>query len=146
MRTIIDLPEELHLQLLSIARDTSRTLSETAVELMRRGLGAGRPAKVSSSARTGLPVVRIGRPVTSEDVRSLEDVAVLDGLSDDERHQFWPDDVSYRLVALDGVVGHRQVTDAYLADLARRHHGRLATFDRGLAAVHADIADLVSLS
>ena len=28
---------------MSIARDTSRTLSETAADLMRRGLGQGRP-------------------------------------------------------------------------------------------------------
>ena len=28
-----------------------------------------------------------------------------------------------------GIVGHRQVTDAYLAQLARAHRVRLATFD-----------------
>jgi len=30
-----------------------------------------------------------------------------------------------------GVIGHRQVTDAYLAALARHHRGQLATFDPG---------------
>jgi predicted nucleic acid-binding protein len=40
-------------------------------------------------------------------------------------------------------MGHRQVTDAYLAELARLHSGRLATFDQGLAQSHADIADLI---
>jgi predicted nucleic acid-binding protein len=44
---------------------------------------------------------------------------------------------------MDGVIGHRQVTDAYLAQLARANHGRLATFDRGLAALHTDIAELI---
>jgi predicted nucleic acid-binding protein len=33
------------------------------------------------------------------------------------------------------VATHRQVTDAHLLALARRHGGRLATFDRGIAAL-----------
>ncbi len=40
-------------------------------------------------------------------------------------------------------MGHRQVTDAYLASLARAHSGRLATMDRGLAALHPDVTVLV---
>ncbi|GLY63497.1 hypothetical protein [Amycolatopsis taiwanensis] len=46
-------------------------------------------------------------------------------------------------MSLNGVLGHRQVTDAYLAQLARAHGGRLATFDPGLATLHTDIADLL---
>jgi predicted nucleic acid-binding protein len=41
------------------------------------------------------------------------------------------------------VIGHRQVTDAYLAHLARSRTGRLATFDRGLAEMRDDVTDLV---
>jgi predicted nucleic acid-binding protein len=41
------------------------------------------------------------------------------------------------------VIGHRQVTDAYLVALARHHDGRLATFDRGLAALHDDAVELL---
>ena len=33
------------------------------------------------------------------------------------------------------VVGHRQVTDAYLVSLAKHHGGRVVTFDRGLATL-----------
>lgn len=73
MRTTIDLPEDLHRQALSIARDTSRTLSEIVAELMRRGLGQGKPLQITQSPRTGLPVVSIGRVITTEDVRSLDD-------------------------------------------------------------------------
>jgi predicted nucleic acid-binding protein len=36
------------------------------------------------------------------------------------------------------VIGHRQVTDAYLVALARRHGGHVATLDAGLAALHGD--------
>jgi uncharacterized protein len=69
--------------------------------------------------------------------------AVLSKMASHPRHEFWPDDLSYREVSMTGVVGHRQVTDAYLAQLARRHDGRLATFDQGLAKLHPDVVDLV---
>jgi uncharacterized protein len=68
---------------------------------------------------------------------------VIGALSNNERHEFWPDGISYRDVLMTGVIGHRQVTDAYLAQLARTQSGRLATFDQGLAKLHSDIADVV---
>jgi uncharacterized protein len=69
--------------------------------------------------------------------------AVLAALADDDRHEFWADDVSYRDVPLTAVIGHRQVTDTYLAQVARRQGGRLITFDQGLAKAHPDVAELV---
>jgi predicted transcriptional regulator len=73
MRTTIDLPDDLHRLARAIARDTSRSLSATVADLMRRGLGEGREPEVARSERTGLPVVRLGKVVTSEDVRALDD-------------------------------------------------------------------------
>ncbi|GAA4550452.1 antitoxin [Amycolatopsis samaneae] len=73
MRTTVDLPADLHRQALSIARDTSRSLSEVVAELVRRGLGQGKPSEPSRSSKTGLPVVSLGKIITTEDVRSLED-------------------------------------------------------------------------
>lgn len=73
MRTTVDLPADLHAQLMAIARDTHRTLSDTVAMLMRRALGENQAAKLTRSAATGLPVVRLGRMITTEDVRSLED-------------------------------------------------------------------------
>jgi Arc/MetJ family transcription regulator len=73
MRTTVDLPDDLHARVMAIARDTHRTLSETVAFLMRRGLGESRTAELTHSAATGLPVVRLGRMITSEDVRALED-------------------------------------------------------------------------
>ena len=67
----------------------------------------------------------------------------LEGVTSDPRHSFWADDLDYQNVDLRAVVGHRQVTDAYLAALARTHGGRVATFDGGLAATHPDEATLV---
>ena len=73
MRTTIDLPDDLHKQALAIARDKSRTLSETVADLMRRGLSQGHAGEISRSAITGLPVVHLGTVVTTEDVRAMED-------------------------------------------------------------------------
>lgn len=73
-----------------------------------------------------------------------ESAALLASLEEDQRHEFWSDDLPFSAVRMAGVIGHRQVTDAYLAQLARDHGERLATFDRGLAALHADIATLVN--
>lgn len=84
-------------------------------------------------------LVREGRP-------AAEAVSVVAAVSADERHEFWPDDLSYRDVQMAGVVGHRQVTDAYLAALARARGARLATFDSGMAALHADVVELVPVS
>ena len=70
-------------------------------------------------------------------------LAVLGALTSHARHRFWPDDIGYGAVLTRGLQGHRQVTDAYLAALARHHHGRLVTFDRGLAALHGDVATLI---
>jgi hypothetical protein len=74
VRTTIDLPDDLHQQAVAIARDTSQSLSQTVAELIRRGLGYGRvPPELTRSKRTGLPVVHLGRVITSDDVRALED-------------------------------------------------------------------------
>ncbi|PZS20028.1 MAG: VapC toxin family PIN domain ribonuclease [Pseudonocardiales bacterium] len=72
--------------------------------------------------------------------RALE---VLRLTMDHPRHEFWADHVSYLDARVDGVFSHRQVTDAYLAALARARGARLATFDRGFAALHPDVTDLV---
>jgi uncharacterized protein len=68
---------------------------------------------------------------------------VLGSIAALPNHEFWPDDIGYLDVGLHGVVGHRQITDAYLAQLARDHDARLVTFDSGLAALHSDVATVV---
>jgi toxin-antitoxin system PIN domain toxin len=76
-------------------------------------------------------------------MRAAEVLAAVTALP---HHEFWADDMSYLDVDLAPVVGHRQVTDAYLAALARRRAGVLATFDAGLAAAHQDVCVLVPAS
>ena len=69
--------------------------------------------------------------------------ALLKHLMAHPHHRFWPDDIDYLQVDWQGVIGHKQVTDAYLASLARHNGGKLATFDQGLAALHPDVVELV---
>ncbi len=69
--------------------------------------------------------------------------AVLSGTAANPRHEFWPDDVPYTDVPVKGIIGHRQVTDAYLIQLARARGSRLATFDQAMAKLHDDVADLI---
>lgn len=79
--------------------------------------------------------VRIGVPAASV-------TGLIAALHEDARIEFWADDVSYKDVEARHVIGHRQVTDTYLAALARRHGGLLATMDAGL---HATLPDAVFL-
>jgi len=69
---------------------------------------------------------------------------VLSDVTEHERHEFWSDAIMFGEVKMDLVVGHRQVTNAYLAQLARSQQGRIATFDQGFAAVHPDVVDLLT--
>lgn len=74
MRTTVDLPEDLHRIMTALARDRRQSLSQTVADLLRRALQSdGQPTAAAFDAASGLPVVRLGRPITSEDVRTLED-------------------------------------------------------------------------
>ena len=59
------------------------------------------------------------------------------------RCEFWADSISYTAANLDHVVGHRQVTDAYLASLAASRGCRLATFDHALVDVLPDDTEMI---
>jgi hypothetical protein len=61
---------------------------------------------------------------------------LLESIASLARHEFWPDDASYLDLPTTGIMGHRQVTDAYLVLLAQKHSASLATMDRALAALH----------
>lgn len=73
MRTTVDLPDDLHEQAKSIARDTGMSFSQAVVMLLRRALGQDERATVSFDDEANLPLVHVGRPITMEDVRSLDD-------------------------------------------------------------------------
>lgn len=62
-------------------------------------------------------------------------------------HRFLVDDVSVVDDDFPTIVGHRQVTDAHLLTLARRHGLRLVTFDTAVATLTdgPDVETLTSL-
>lgn len=70
--------------------------------------------------------------------------AILTAIHASPRCDFWADSVSYAAADLTHVVGHRQVTDAYLAALASSQGGRLATFDQALAKSLPDSVELIA--
>ena len=65
----------------------------------------------------------------------------------DARHHFIPDDLSCedRVLRTDLTIGANQVTDHYLAALARQHRLSLATLDAPLARTFANESGLVLL-
>ena len=90
--------------------------------------------------------VRISsNPKVVDEARTPEEAArLLRRLVELDGHRFWRDDVSMAGLPADvigRVRGHRQVMDAHLLALARRHRGRLATFDRKLAGLLPDGAE-----
>ena len=72
MRTTIDLPDDLHAIATSLARDRGCTLSTAVVDLLRRALGSNTQVEVIDKL-TGFPLLASGRPVTTDDVRRLDD-------------------------------------------------------------------------
>lgn len=68
---------------------------------------------------------------------------VLEAIHAMPDHVFWNDGFSYREVGFAGLLGSKQVTDAWLAELARRHNAQLATLDIALAALYSDVGFLI---
>lgn len=69
-------------------------------------------------------------------VTPTEAVALLDRMRQVWGHQFLTDDVAMivgEYLAPEQVATYRQITDAHLLALARRHGARLATLDRRIA-------------
>jgi uncharacterized protein len=75
---------------------------------------------------------------------AAEAANILTALRANAWHRFWPDAIPYLEEHLAGVIGHRQVTDAYLVALARHQGGRVVTLDKGLGVVHRDVHVLTS--
>lgn len=67
----------------------------------------------------------------------------LAGIEAHPLHDYWDDDLPYRTVPHTPLQGHRQVTDAWLVELARRHGARVATLDHGMASAWPEIACLI---
>jgi toxin-antitoxin system PIN domain toxin len=91
----------------------------------------------ASCPLTQLGFIRLSsNPAFTSDAVSPSDAThLLDLMITQGRHEFWPDDLdcqSAQIIAGKRILGHRQVTDAYLLSLAISRDGILATFDKGI--------------
>lgn len=83
-------------------------------------------------------------------IRPAQAIEVLEDALRFPVHEFWKDDLSMAEATAafrNCLTGHQQTTDAYLLGLALRHKGRLATFDKGVAALAstAELGHVVTL-
>lgn len=72
MRTTVELPDDVHALAREIAHQQRKSLSEVVTDLIRSATGIAEEPQISR-ASSGMPIVHIGRPITAEDVRELED-------------------------------------------------------------------------
>ena len=97
----------------------------------------------ASCPLTQLGFIRISsNPAIIPDAVGPRDaLSVLNRIISLPGHHFWPDIMAPASTAVFNslaLVGHRQITDAYLLALAQHHKGVLATLDRGIAELIAD--------
>jgi uncharacterized protein len=94
----------------------------------------------ATCAFTQAAVVRIlSNPAFSPDALTVEEaIRVLRANVEHPTHQFWIDDISFIEATKPfrkRVIGHQQVTDAYLLGLAMHRKGKLVTMDRSVLAL-----------
>jgi toxin-antitoxin system PIN domain toxin len=100
---------------------------------------SGRPWATTPVTEAGFVRVSANPSAIPTAVTPGEATALLGRIRDVEGHMFLPDDIelvtgSERALA-GRLVGHRQVTDAHLLALARRHGARLATLDHAITTM-----------
>ena len=62
------------------------------------------------------------------------------------RHSFWESSAASRVGIYERALGHQQVNDAWLVDLARQSGGRVVTFDGRIGLHDADRSQVTVLS
>ncbi len=74
MRTTVDLPPAVHRRAQALAESRHQSLSATVADLTVRGLAAlGEPVEIATDPVSGLPVISLGRPVTTVEVAAALD-------------------------------------------------------------------------
>lgn len=101
--------------------------------------GAHPKRRWATCALTQLAFVRLtsNPKVVGSEITPAEAMQALATMAAQATHEYWPDAPEpLQLATLQSaaLVGHRQVTDAYLLGLATLRRQRLATLDRGLVS------------
>ncbi len=88
----------------------------------------------ATCALTQLAFIRLSSnpAYTSEAVSPSAAAALLEQYCRHPRHQFWESPPAAEPLLYDQALGHQQVNDAWMVELARRRNGRLVTFDAPL--------------
>ncbi len=75
MRTTVDLPPAVHRRARELAAQRGQSLSSVIADLTTRGLAQlDAPVTLETDPRTGLPVLSLGRTITSAEVaQALDD-------------------------------------------------------------------------
>ncbi len=72
VRTTLDIPDEPYYLAKAIARDRNRSLGRVIGDLILQAAHSAKGATIQMSDY-GFPIFRCTRPVTSEDIKALED-------------------------------------------------------------------------
>lgn len=72
VRTTLDISDEAYYLAKAIARDQNRSLGRVVGDLILQSAKGAKGASIEMSDY-GFPTFRCGRPVTTEDVRALDD-------------------------------------------------------------------------
>lgn len=98
----------------------------------------------ATCALTQLGFVRLSSnpAYTPAAVPPQEAASLLRELLSHKQHRFWPSPAATRPAIFLRTLGHQQVNDAYLIEVARRQRGRLITLDAKLS-VHAEDENVV---
>ena len=81
---------------------------------------------------------------SGEPLQANRVIELLAGTTGHAQHRYLQIDFDMRRVqqaCTGGLLGHRQITDAWLLTTAIRHDARLVTFDRGIASLLATQAE-----
>ena len=112
---------------------SSHASHQKALEWLERHADAG----WATCPQTQASFVRIvSNPSFSKSSTTVQEATLLLAENlDCPEHQYWPADVNYFDAIkpfADRIVGHQQVSDAYLLGLAIHHKGKLVTLDRAI--------------
>jgi toxin-antitoxin system PIN domain toxin len=97
--------------------------------------------------QTGFVRISSNPNFTSQAVSPGAALLLLEQITSLPEHEFWPDDLplNQALPREQMIVGHRQITDAYLIALAASRGGIVATLDRGMLALTAGREGVVEI-
>jgi uncharacterized protein len=108
----------------------------------QRWFGRSRPDRFATCPLTQGTLLRVHMHLALDSSASAAWQALRE-ITQHPRHEFWGDNFSYLEVPHRLLQGPAQVTDAWLAELARRREGKIATLDKALFALQGDVAVLV---